>query len=348
MSLSLPNTPNGRLFYIDALRFLGLVCIVLAHVNPNELVFQARNFDVPLMVFLSGATFYSSSASSNYFAYCLKRFRRLVFPAWIFFGFYFLCLHVVGNGSSVELKTIARTFLLLDGVGYVWVLRVFFLVSLLSPVLYSLSAKPKSNSAFLGLVFILSLLVDFVSFYFRSVESVLLRYAGLVVPYAVGYGLVFVVGCRVALVGTLQRLALAGVFLAIFALYAAALAYRENEFVFTQAYKYPPGVYYISFALVVSILLYVLSSLYLLDSFSNRGLGRIVSFVGRNSMWFYLWHIPFVEGLPQSFFDNVGLRFLVVFVGAMVCLGFQTVFVSWVSSRTKNVRFRAALSIFYG
>lgn len=40
--------------YIDFLKLVGLFCIILAHVGPPAVVMQLRNFDVPLMVILSG------------------------------------------------------------------------------------------------------------------------------------------------------------------------------------------------------------------------------------------------------------------------------------------------------
>lgn len=40
--------------YIDFLKMLGLLCIMLAHVNPPQIIMQLRNFDVPFMVILSG------------------------------------------------------------------------------------------------------------------------------------------------------------------------------------------------------------------------------------------------------------------------------------------------------
>ena len=45
---------------IDFIKFLGLFAIILAHVGPNEKIFQLRNFDVPLMVFISGFLSYDS------------------------------------------------------------------------------------------------------------------------------------------------------------------------------------------------------------------------------------------------------------------------------------------------
>lgn len=42
-----------RILRYDILKVIALLCIILAHVNPNGLVFQLRNFDVPLMIIIS-------------------------------------------------------------------------------------------------------------------------------------------------------------------------------------------------------------------------------------------------------------------------------------------------------
>ena len=42
-----------RLIYADYLKFLGLVLVILAHVNAPAMLQQFRSFDVPLMVFIS-------------------------------------------------------------------------------------------------------------------------------------------------------------------------------------------------------------------------------------------------------------------------------------------------------
>ena len=44
----------NRKHYVDAAKVVGLLCIVMAHVSPPGIVAQLRNFDVPLMVIVSG------------------------------------------------------------------------------------------------------------------------------------------------------------------------------------------------------------------------------------------------------------------------------------------------------
>ncbi len=43
----------NRNVVVDLMRFLGIALIILAHVEPPNIIFQARTFDVPMMVFVS-------------------------------------------------------------------------------------------------------------------------------------------------------------------------------------------------------------------------------------------------------------------------------------------------------
>ena len=39
---------------IDYLKVVGLICLVIAHIDAPEVIKEIRGFDVPLMVFISG------------------------------------------------------------------------------------------------------------------------------------------------------------------------------------------------------------------------------------------------------------------------------------------------------
>ena len=80
-----------RYIYIDYLKVLGLLLVILAHVNCPSPLMQVRSFDVPLLVFVSGFLASKSYSGHNAKGYYWKRIKRLVFPAWIFLTFFFLC-----------------------------------------------------------------------------------------------------------------------------------------------------------------------------------------------------------------------------------------------------------------
>jgi fucose 4-O-acetylase-like acetyltransferase len=84
----------------DVLRIIGLLCIILAHTNPSGILFQLRNFDVPLMVMVSGAVF-GYSASNNKLPY-LKYAKKTLYtfnssnmdiPIFVFHSYIF-SLHI--------------------------------------------------------------------------------------------------------------------------------------------------------------------------------------------------------------------------------------------------------------
>ena len=103
---------------IDILRVIGILLIILAHVNPPGIIFQLRNFDVVMLVILSGMLSNTSyKKSKGYFKYLVKRFIRLIIPVWIFLIVFFLgnyiCYKNFLFGRIYSLRTIINSFLLL-------------------------------------------------------------------------------------------------------------------------------------------------------------------------------------------------------------------------------------------
>lgn len=100
---------------IDILKSIGLICIILAHVNPPKIIFQARNFDVVLMIIISSYLFFCSSSKidsfSAYIQYVWKRIKRLLFPTWIFLTLFFL-LNTLFNIQTLNFKVILSSYLL--------------------------------------------------------------------------------------------------------------------------------------------------------------------------------------------------------------------------------------------
>ena len=125
----------------DVLKVIGLLCIILAHTDPLDFVMYIRSFDVPLMVIISGALFHYSSHKKKYsfWAYVKKRIPRLVAPTWtfllLFFSATYIIFSVAGKSYPFSMEKIFSSFALLTGIGYVWIIRVFILVSVVSLLL---------------------------------------------------------------------------------------------------------------------------------------------------------------------------------------------------------------------
>ncbi|HID69714.1 MAG TPA: acyltransferase, partial [Desulfobacterales bacterium] len=122
---------------LDFLRFIAISCIILAHMGIPTIIFQARNFDVPLMVLLSGISFslYSSKSYSSYPSYLYSRFIRLIIPTWIFLVFYNSMIWA-GNNDIPSTYNLCLQFSLIGGsdIG-IWIIRIFFSMAIIAPFL---------------------------------------------------------------------------------------------------------------------------------------------------------------------------------------------------------------------
>jgi hypothetical protein len=139
----------------DILKVIGLLSIILAHVDTGDLVFQLRNFDVPLMVICSGALFcYSMQRSELWFwAYVRKRVARLLSPSYVFLCIYFflvlvMCL-ISDKSYPYSGSTMIQEFFLRSRIVGLWIVRVFLLVSLAAPFLFKLYTRFEKKSKYL-------------------------------------------------------------------------------------------------------------------------------------------------------------------------------------------------------
>ena len=80
---------KNRFAHIDRLKVLGLLLVILAHVDLPAWLAQIRSFDVPLLVFLSACLARKSFVGGCVIQYYRKRFFRLAVPAWVFAVYYF-------------------------------------------------------------------------------------------------------------------------------------------------------------------------------------------------------------------------------------------------------------------
>ena len=131
---------------IDILRCIALIGIVVIHCEPESLwLRQIRNFDVPLMVFLSGVSYTLSIKDENtlidggYLKFVIKRFKRLILPTWIFLGIYSILFTIVTH-KLIDYQFVLRNAFFYTG-WYVWIIRVFFVISICAPLIYPLARK---------------------------------------------------------------------------------------------------------------------------------------------------------------------------------------------------------------
>ncbi len=336
-----------RVNKIDFLRFVGLAMIILAHVGPHDLLFQLRNFDVPLMVLVSGMSFGIAFKNESYRTYLWKRVKRLLFPVWIFLTIYFTALYILNPISDdLTLNKIATSYFLISGIGYVWIIRVFLLVALVSPLIYQLHRNTPSDKRYLFMLLtalVIYELFRYVAMPYISVGSYQLL--TMVIYYIVPYSLLFAFGLRIPLLSNHITKKLLWLSVTCFVAIGGVLWTQSGNFVPTQAYKYPPSIYYFSYAIAVSLVIWLVGDVIWSALEKNRYIKGGILFIAQNSIWIYLWHIPLVKHIQAG----VTVKYLLVFTAAALITYFQVWFVNNIlikrtSSNTLKRNFKMLLT----
>lgn len=312
---------------IDFLKFVGLVMIILAHSGPPGGIFQLRNFDVPLMVFCSGFVFSYGVSYSGYLNYVVARLQRLVIPVWFFLLFFF----AFNSALARDPDYLLLTFLFVEGEGleYLWIIQVFVSIAMVSPFIYKFNQLIRSDAVFFCLCFLLLVLYDlFISWVGREwyQDYKLLRTLLLLIPYS----LVFLLGLRFKTKSN-GSLLLTSVFCAVlFIVMFFWFGWTDNGILSTQHFKYPPGLYYLSYAVAVTCLLLYCSTRFYDQLFAMSPFNHLILFVSSNSIWIYLWHIVFLGLIDGHWL----LRWLLILSCSVLCMYVQVMVVKTLVTRT--------------
>lgn len=309
---------------VDLMRFIGLTCIVLAHIGlPQETaLFQSRTFDVPLMVFTSGLAF-AGKTTGSYLPFIWKRTLRLVVPVYVFVTAYCLLNPLLSGWGLVDLYTSERIWgafrlKLYPSIGYVWIIRVFLIVMLVTPVLVRLADALKKEISFAGVVCAMFVLQYFLIRWLDTPQSGWFVKDWLL--YVAGYSAVFMLGLHLRRASKGIKVVYAVALSVLMAAYALSMEAEHGTWLRMQALKYPPSVYYLLWGALVSTLLWTCSGWWsvLLDN-------RLFTWIGRNTIWIYLWHIPFVNIVVGGPFDPWpwGLKYVFVYVCALMIYALQ-------------------------
>lgn len=298
---------KSRDLRFDILKMVGLLCIILAHSHPPSFLFQLRNFDVPLMVIVSGALFYLSLRNKKYrySTYLQTRIPRLIAPVWLFlsffFGFNYLLYSILGYTYPFSTKVVLKNFLLMNGMDfdYVWIIRVFVITAIISPLIFNFYEKlSKRNFSIvlttiyclyeLGYALLESLGINQTSNFFLNLSEEFLF-------YSIPYGCLCAIGIALPQMNKKLVLRIIIIFSTLFLILAVYHFWVIGEFAQTQIFKYPPRLYYLSYAIAISIGTYLAIDNLLgqnneiLKRFS--WINQCILFLSSSSLWIYLWHI---------------------------------------------------------
>ena len=286
---------DNRIVFIDYLKVIGLFCIILAHISTDQTILQIRNFDVPLMVLISGFLAVESFKRSlkkdhSFLNYYWKRIKRLLFPTWVFLIIFFAVMTQFPIDGMYPYSTdyIINSFLLLDGISFVWIIRIFLICVFITPVIYYFDKIESELNQFLMLL-LLYLLYEIAIYHQINQLNVIYEF---IFAYVVPYGIIYLLGMITTKTGfkadfSISMISLIALLISGYVLYITTGVVQP-----TQLMKYPPTIYYISYAIFVSMLLFAI-----FKRLNLKG-NRFITFCSESSLWIYLWHILFVTIMP--------------------------------------------------
>ncbi|MCR6650872.1 MAG: acyltransferase [Cellvibrionaceae bacterium] len=279
----------------DLMRLIGVLIIMIAHASPPDWLFQLRNFGTPLLIVGSALTYalIYESRSLDVWKFYRRRLSRLVLPAWIFLSFFFLSFYVssalTGENYPFSIRKIIGSYTFASGIGFVWVLKVYIILALITPFAVRFNRRISSPLSYFSLLaagYVLYELSYLISEpYMRGAIA---RIMETVVFIVVPYSLLYLYGFRLA---KLNPKYVAGVALISFLIFVGLFISKYMETgspVPVQDYKYPPTLYYLSYAFFALNIVYLLCSRIRLE---GQRLKAVIIWLSSNSLWIYLWHI---------------------------------------------------------
>ena len=297
---------------IDLLRCIGLFLVIAAHCDFPRWFYNLREFDVVLLVFVSGASFYLSFRDKHirYTEYLKKRVFRLLIPVYTFLTLFFIIFFLLGRKFS--LAVIIESYLLLSGgILFVWVYRIFLTTSILNPMWIRILKPEKTLIYFVGSILLL-IINDGLNWLAVSYMSLTMsKVFQYVVIYTIAYSVISMEGMLWMQSDQNKRWIFIGTWTILF--FGLFMFYRTFDL---YDMKYPPKIYYISYGLMWSGLLYMaMEHISLKDK-----VFRIIKWISANTMTIYLWHIMFYY-LLETFFiklQNNGLLSYTIYLGGGV------------------------------
>lgn len=335
---------SKRIGYIDFLKTVGLLLLILAHVDAPSFLLQFRCFDVPLMVILSGILAKKSykryqvrKTNNKFLGYLWKRIVRLLIPTYIFLTLFFLIMFILG--SHYTIWDIVYSYLLQSGnrgIGYVWIILVYLLCAIMVPYLYRI--KITSPWVIISLIFIYGI-YELLIHYQIGMDN-LFFYS--VFYFAIPYGILTLIGLNYNELNQKQRFVIFLISALAFFMIMGFYIFKDRAIKNIALFKYPPRIYFLSYGLFMSMLLIHIMSKKNHKIYNNI----IVRQVSKSTLWIYLWHIFFI-----NIFDRLGLfetwwtRFIMLVV---LSCGLTIVQNAILDLLVKKKKYKSWMSVFRG
>ena len=281
---------NSRNNTIDFLRALAVVLMIFIHVSAFRLndefvkfLWDYTHIVVPLFVFCSGYIFFKSKRDSRFtFSSLKKRILRLVIPYYLYLVVLFLFLW--NRTGSLSFSKMVNKFLLIGDRDLDWLVVLFLSFIIILPIIKNLFNDPKSHKMAAALAIIIP------SIFLFFTPNIPMRIS-MSIPWTSFLIFTFLLSeyedkkwfAIITLASTLV----------LFFLSRQYLISINHSLIFTEN-KYPPNIYYLSYGLFWTTVLYYLYSFLQQKELIATWLQKIIMFFSLNSYPLFFIHFLYV------------------------------------------------------
>lgn len=319
---------NERIKYLDYMKFIGICCLFLAHVQGPFILEEIRGFDVPMMVLISGFLATTSiTKTSSTFEYLKKRIKRLVIPSWIFLLLFYAAMLIIGQKPQI-MNVVKSLFFQRDCglAGGVWIIWVYLICAVCAPILY----KYTSKKWFLPVSFAVLVIYELVIYIMPSLVNNRFFYYTVcnIIPYGVLLSIGLLIPSMSCKTKQIMFWGASLVHLLLGILYHGV----SGTYLPISQFKYPPQVYYLSYGLAITILI-----MELLKNIEQRLLDlSVIRFVSSHSLWIYLWQIMMltIVNYVIKISDYWFLSWLFLMFGSLLVTWIQDRIIGFLSKKT--------------
>lgn len=299
-----PPQQHSRVLFVDFLRGLGIIIIVLIHslrffTRGSAVAFQIWNylhFVVPLIVVVSGASLALSGTGkvgspASVWQWIKKRTARLLVPYYFFLVIWFAIQMLAAAPAQYPdiLIGIETSALLFGNVGGVALTRLILALSLFFPLLMMFYRRQKIGFLLIitSCFFFISLLIDR---FFVEIPDTMMTVVAWLVPFSAGLGFAYFLSKWGSPHRLLKYLAGLGAILAVFLIVAMRWSGDSLATLVIFNHEYPPDVLFFLYGGFAVAWLVALAIL-LEDAFQRRDwLRKTISYFSSNSFEIFIYH----------------------------------------------------------
>lgn len=157
----------------------------------------------------------------------------------------------LGFHIGFKKEYILGSYLLTGGIGYVWIIRVFLMITILTPILQKVERVLKNTMLLISILLAITILTDFLIRNHIGTDN---YFINKYFYYTIGYSILFILGLRVKKTLLPSILCIMGIICTVVLAYIVVVG---GDYWLINNFKYPPQFYYLAYGSIASITLYI-------------------------------------------------------------------------------------------